>query len=223
MLIFFLAVFAAVCVVIATPVCNQASMHITGLMLQGLQPDILPVAMMLCQDPTAAVRSAVAKQMGQVVCKLWLFTQHQQQADRAHGNSIDVSNGSDEMVHQMSSMSVTETPENPMQQEIVRSLHSLASSDAYQMRQQYVEVSYHIAAACESVEVQKTLFRQHFMQTMLELAHDRIANVRLAVARAVSNLTELAQLPEVLGVLDMLERDDDLDVASCCNRNATTS
>lgn len=177
--------------------------------LQGLQPDILSVAMMLCQDPTAAVRSAVARQMGHAVCNLWSY--HQQSQHATTVNQID--DRDDELASEFDSMSMTEGPDNPMQQ-IVHSIQSLATKDAYQFRQQYVKVSYHIAIACKSCESQTNLFQQHFLQTLLELSHDKVANVRLAVARALTNLTELAQLPEVIGVLDMLERDSDLDVAT---------
>ena len=193
------------------------------IMLQGLQPDILSVAMMLCQDPTAAVRSAVAKQMGQVVCKLWQYQQVQQQADTAHGASVHVHDAPDNLVKEMNSISLTQDEANDMQQEIVTSLQSLGSQDAYQIRQQYVEVCYHVAIACRTSDIQIDLFQRYLMQTMLELAQDKVANVRLAVARALSNLTELAQLPEVIGVLDMLKRDSDADVASCSDTIAIKS
>lgn len=226
--------------------------------VQGLEPDILSVAMMLCQDPTAAVRSAVAKQMGHVVCKLWIYGQAQQHTDtgqsgnaKDHGRSSlqeqkhihtaqteqasdfstlnpqmyqhadtgktdseDNQGQSDELANEMSILSINEDGVNIMQQEIVHSLRSLASQDAYQLRQQYVEVCHHIAIACKLSAGKQNVFQQYFMQPMLELAQDKVDNVRLAVARALNNLTELAQLPEVIGVLDMLERDTDPDVAS---------
>ena len=164
--------------------------------------------MMLCQDPTAAVRSAVAKQMGRVVCSLWSYFQQSQHATTV--NQID--DHADELADELDSMSVTESPDNPMHQ-IVHSIQSLATNDAYQLRQQYVKISYHVAIACKSCQSQSSLFQRYFLQTLLKLSHDKVANVRLAVARALTNLTELAQLPEVIGVLDMLERDSDLDVA----------
>ena len=171
----------------------------------------MSVAMMLCQDPTAAVRAAVARQMGNVVCNLWSYHLTRQHAAPAQVNqrgSYD-----NELVDGLSSMSMTEGADNPMQQ-IVHSIRSLAVQDAYQLRQQFVKVCYQIAIACKARDSQTGLFQEHFMQTLLELAHDKVANVRLAVAQALSNLTEVAQLPEVIGVLDMLERDNDLDVAN---------
>lgn len=179
--------------------------------------------MMLCQDPTAAVRSAVAKQMGQVVCKLWQYQQMQQHMDTPHDASVDLDAASDDLAKEMNNMSVTQGAANDMQQELVTSLQSLATQDAYQIRQQYVEVCYHVAIACRTSDVQTDLFQKHLLQTMLGLAQDKVANVRLAVARALSNLTELAQLPEVIGVLDMLKRDSDADVASCSNTIAIKS
>lgn len=173
--------------------------------------------MMLCQDPTAAVRSAVARQMGHVVCNLWSYHQQKQHAATAkHRDS------GDELANDLDSMSLTDSPDDPMQH-IVQSIKSLATMDAYQLRQQYVKVSYHVAIACRSSDLQTNLFQQHFLQTLLELAHDKVANVRLAVAQALTNLIELAQLPEVIGVLDMLERDSDLDVVNSTNTNKAKS
>lgn len=181
--------------------------------MQGLQPDILSVAMMLCQDPTAAVRSAVARQMGHVVCNLRSYQQARQHMTTAE-KQVDQTGGDvNELANDMSSMSMTEGADTAMQQ-VVQSIQSLAAQDAFQLRQQFVKVCYHVAVACRSYESQTNLFQQHFLQTLLQLAHDKIANVRLAVARALIELTELAQLPEVIGVVDMLERDSDLDVAS---------
>ncbi|KAL3137768.1 hypothetical protein ABBQ38_005030 [Trebouxia sp. C0009 RCD-2024] len=181
--------------------------------LQGLQPDILSVAMMLCQDDTAAVRSAVARQMGHVVCNLWSYHQTRQgtitpekQVDQTTGNV-------NQLAEDLSSMSMTEGADNPMQQ-IIHAVQSLAAQDAFQLRQQYVKVCYYVAIACRSFEPCTNLFQQYFLQTLLQLAHDKVANVRLGLAQALSKLTELAQLPEVIGVTDMLERDSDLDVAS---------
>ena len=52
---------------------------------------------------------------------------------------------------------------------------------------------------------------------MLTLAHDKVANVRLALARALSELsrTVLTNLPEVLRALNVLARDEDPDVVNC--------
>lgn len=174
--------------------------------------------MMLCQDPTAAVRSAAAKQMGHVVCKLWSC--HQQSQHATTVNQID--DHDDELASELDSMSVTGRPDNPVHQ-IVHSIQSLATKDAYQLRQQYVRISYYVAIACKSCELQTSLFQQYFLQTLLELSHDKVANVRLAVARALTIMTELAQLPEVIGVLDMLERDGDLDVANSIIANKAKS
>lgn len=190
----------------------------SAMWLQGLQPDILSVGMMLCQDPTAAVRSAVARQMGHVVCNLWSYYQQKQHAATAKQRD-DPGN---ELANDLDSMSLTESPDDPMQH-IVQSIKSLATMDAYQLRQQYVKVSYHVALACRSGELQMNLFEQHFLRTLLELAHDKVANVRLAVAQALTILIELAQLPEVIGVLDMLESDSDLDVVNSIKTNKAKS
>lgn len=173
---------------------------------------------MLCQDPTAAVRSAAAKQMGHVVCSLWSY--HQQTQHASTVNQID--DLDDELASELDSMSVTEGPDNSMH-EIVHSIQSLATKDAYQLRQQYVRISYYVAIACKCCESQISLFKQYFLQTLLQLSHDKVPNVRLAVARALTNMTELAQLPEVIGVLDMLERDSDLDVANVTIANKAKS
>ena len=185
------------------------------LLMQGLQPDIPSVAMMLCQDPTAAVRSAVARQMGHVVCNLWSY-HHTTPHITTAGQQVNQTDGNvKELAEDLSSMTMTvaEGADNPMQR-LVQAIQSLAAHDAFQLRQQYVEVCYYVAIACRSFEPCTDLFQQHFLQTLLQLAHDKVANVRLGVARALSKLTELAQLPEVIGVADMLERDSDPDVAS---------
>jgi len=191
-------------------------------MLQGLQPDILPIAMMLCQDPTAAVRSAVAKQMGRVVCALWPYQQAKQGSSATQAADVHKEDESSQLANGVGDMSLHQTEElhqhtqdSDMRKEIVRCVHSLASQNAYQLRQQFVEVCYHLAKAC--CELQMTVFRTHFMPAMLILSQDHIANVRLALARALSLLrsSELADLPEVLGTLDVLARDKDSDVVNC--------
>lgn len=191
-------------------------------MLQGLQPDILPIAMMLCQDPTAAVRSAVAKQMGRVVCALWPFQQAKQGSSITQAADANQEDESSQLANGVRDISLHQaedlhqrTQDSDMQKEIVRCVHSLVSQDAYQLRQQFVEVCYHVAKAC--CELQMTVFRTHFMPAMLILSQDHIANVRLALARVLSLLrsSELADLPEVLGTLDVLARDKDPDVVNC--------
>lgn len=156
--------------------------------------------------------------MGHVVCNLWSYYQQRQHAATVKHRD----DPGDELENDFHSMSVTEDPDDPMQH-IVQSIKSLATMDAYQLRQQYVKVSYHVAIACRSDDLQTNLFQQDFLQTLLELAHDKVANVRLAVAQALTNLIELAQLPEVIGVLDMLERDSDLDVVNSVNTNKAKS
>lgn len=180
--------------------------------LQGLQPDILSVAMMLCQDDTAAVRSAVARQMGHVVCNLWSYHLTRQGTITPEKQVNQTKGNVNQLAEDLSSMSMTEGADNPMQQ-IVHAVQSLAAQDAFQLRQQYVKVCYYVAIASRSFEPCTNLFQQYFLQTLLQLAHDKVANVRLGVSQALSKLTELAQLPEVIGVTDMLERDSDLDVA----------
>ena len=174
--------------------------------------------MMLCQDATAAVRSAVAKQMGHVVCNLWSYYQQNQ-----HATTVNQTDGDDdELANDFDSLHVTDSPGNPMLQ-VVHSIQSLATKDAYQLRQQYAKISYHVAIACKSFESHRSLFQQYFLHSLLELSHDKVANVRLAVARALADLTELAKLPEVIGVMDMLERDSDLDVANFIIANKVKS
>ncbi len=194
--------------------------HGPSCILQGLQPDILPIAMMLCQDPTAAVRSAVAKQMGRVVCELWSKPGSSKQSRE----DADLHVSPDQLANHISDMSVEQTEDpsqrnedSDMQTEIVHLIQSLASQDAYQLRQQFVEVCYHIAEVCCEVHMNTSTFQSHFMPTMLKMAQDQVANVRLTLARALNQLSTgvLTGLPEVLGTLDSLARDADPDVANC--------
>ena len=183
--------------------------------------------MMLCQDPTAAVRSAVAKQMGLVVCKLWMYQPSKQQlatAQAEHAESLDKSDD-EELASGLGRLSIADDANqlNPMQHEIIQSLQSLAMQAVCQLRQQYVEVCYHVATACHSSASHAGLFQQHFMPKMLKLAQDQVANVRLAVARELSSLPELQETPEVISVLDMLKHDTDLDVVGCITPNPVTS
>ena len=179
--------------------------------------------MLLCQDPTAAVRSALAKQMGHVVCALWSFQQTKQDSSPRQVADSDTEDTSEQLAISIGEMSIQQTEDNQqhqktdMQAEVVRLVHTLATQDAFQLRQQFVEVCYHIACC----EVQTSIFRTYFMSAMLSLAQDQVANVRLALARALNLLhtSKLADVPEVLSTLDMLAHDEDSDVASCVTQH----
>lgn len=158
--------------------------------------------------------------MGHVVCALWSFQQTKQGNSPRQAAGSNTEDTSEQLAISIGEMSIQQTEddqqhhhETDMQADVVRLVHTLASQDAFQLRQQFVEVCYHIACC----EVQTSIFRTYFMSAMLSLAQDQVANVRLALARALNLLhtSKLADAPEVLSTLDVLAHDEDSDVASC--------
>lgn len=193
--------------------------------LQGLQGDILPIAILLCKDPTAAVRSAVAKQMGLVVFQLWSGQNDKQSASSTSSDTTLAQDQATELANDISNLSVQNQsrPEQQngstdvltdVQSDLVRAVQTLAAENEHQTRQQYIEVCFHVANAVN--DVPSDVFQSNFLQPMLSLVHDKVANVRLALARALASLSKdvLAELPEVTGALDCLARDEDVDVAA---------
>ena len=195
------------------------------MVLQGLQGDILPVAMLLCKDLTAAVRSAVAKQMGLVVFQLWTSQDNKQTSSSLPSNTTLRQDQATSLASDISNLLVHEQSRHEqqngstdmltdVQSELVRAVQTLASEHEHQIRQQYIEVCFHIANAVN--DLPSDVFQSNFLQPMLSLVHDKVANVRLALARALATLSKdiLADLPEVTGALACLARDGDLDVAA---------
>ena len=183
--------------------------------------------MTLCHDPTAAVRSAVAKQMGRVICELWSFEQPKPSSLRLPGfvqnaESEQLAKGISNLSLQQSVDSGQHSQDSKMHADIIQMIQSLASQGDYQLRQQFVEICFDLAETCHGLQM--NVFQEHFMTTMLTLAQDHVANVRLTLARALSHLSKsiLTDLPEVLGTLDSLARDNDPDVANCVTEHQSS-
>lgn len=184
--------------------------------LQELQEEVLPVALSLSHDSTAAVRASVAGQMGIVVQALW-FSCGPSQLDATPNNldnetPQDVSSPQEQTRLQSTKQSDQMTK---MQSEVVLALHGLAQDESFQTRQQFIEICYHLA--CVSDHFAASVFRTHLLPLMLQLANDPVSNVRLTLARLLTQLSgeTCSQQLQLTSTLDALRHDSDQDVVSC--------
>lgn len=180
---------------------------------------MLPFALCLCRDDTAAVRTAAAAQMGHLVQTLWGDSQADKEAASCQDSSIPANDrkGTPTEHEQQKSGVSTSQPQGQMtqlQSQIVHQLRALSEDDSFQMRQQYIEICHHLATVSDAFPV--TVFQTHFLPSMLQLSSDQVSNVRLALARILSQLKHSAggQSPQVAGALEELSHDTDKDVAS---------
>lgn len=174
---------------------------------------VLPVVLSLSHDSTAAVRAAVASQMGIVVKVLW------QNVDKPQEGIT-----SDNACHSLLGVEVTNPPaampqqaDEPTQRQlqVVLALQGLAQNDSSQMRQQYIHICYYVASVSDGLAA--TVFQTYFLPAMLQLASDTISNVRLLLARVLTRLKHEHYLhfQQLAPTMDILSRDTEQDVASC--------
>lgn len=173
---------------------------------------MLPVALDLSRDSTAAVRVAVAGQMGILVQALWYSCSTQQNAV-CDGPSTTLAlpetlTPSEELrQHSEQSNQMTAA-----QLQMMHELHSLARDESFQMRQQFVEICYHLATVSDHFAV--SVFRTHFLPSMLELANDSVSNVRLTLARVLNKLKSQDCSEQLSFTLKRLSHDTDIDVSN---------
>ena len=190
------------------------------LLPQALREEVLPVALDLSRDSTAAVRMAVAAQMGTLVQSLWYSCCSTQQD--AVCNAPSTTSGLPEtLIPSEQTQQPSSEQSNQMtsaQSQVVHELQSLAQDTSFQIRQQFVEICYYLAIVSDHFAV--SVFRTHFLPSMVRLACDSVSNVRLTLARVLSRLRSQHCSEQLSSTLETLSHDANMDVSNCCNHHS---
>ena len=140
---------------------------------------IIPLALGLCKDNVASVRTQAARYMGHFINRM-LQTNAEAYKD------------------------------------LIETIISLADATLFSNRQLFVLI-------CDSVTsiVDHSVFERELLPKLLELSKDRIPNVRVLVAKVLTNSflmdSHLAEMPAVVEAVALLRADEDKDVVIAAN------
>ena len=105
----------------------------------------------------------------------------------------------------------------PWENEIMQACLMAGKARGWLSRQMFVATSKHMVEQIEEKEV----FQERVLPHLLRLQDDRVVNVRLALAEALTvclSFEELLELPELGGCVERLLRDEDCDVRDAADR-----